>query len=191
LTKESVNISERALTELEAPFVSIKINAPGLEIRGSTVTFGILKYCVINHGRTPATILSLFETVKSVDLGAGFPPMVEPDKEAGFPMPYGIIAPPNGASEDFPYLAIGPLFGDRPPIGLLSVSDKRPFFMGFVRYADIFGNRFVLGFCFMFDNTGNRWILAGGDDYNYRRKDSTPRTPDCRRPVGPVDDQPS
>src|SRR5580704_15012995 len=36
----SAKIAERALVELEAPFVNVKINKPGLEIQGSSVTFG-------------------------------------------------------------------------------------------------------------------------------------------------------
>ncbi len=70
----SAKIAERALTELEAPFVSIKINAPGLEIKGPNVTFGILQYCVANYGRTPATVLEHFEKVDAVEIGKGLPP---------------------------------------------------------------------------------------------------------------------
>lgn len=161
-------IAERALTELEAPFVFVKINSPGLEIKGRSVSFGLLKWCVVNHGRTPATILEIFEEVLSVELGKGYPTAKNFSKAHGDKMPYGVIAPPGGQSEDFPYLAIANLVseGEETPF-----SQTLPFFRGFVRYADILKNHFILGFCFMFDREGNRWILSGGDDYNYCRKE--------------------
>ncbi len=167
LTRRAADISERALTELEAPFVSIKINAPGLEIKGPAITFGILQYWVANYGRTPATILEHFEKAEGVESGKGYPPKIDPDKTRGSLMPYGIIAAPNSQCDDFPFIPIGQFITENPRTPKSSI-----FFLGFVRYEDIFRNRFVLGFCLEFDRKGNRWVLSGDKDYNYCRKES-------------------
>jgi hypothetical protein len=172
--ERSVEVAERALTDLEAPFVVIKINAPGLVVQGNTVAFGLLKWCVVNHGRTAATIIEIFDHVGAVDLGGGHPPPINVDKVTTSIMPYGVVAPPSGSSEDFPYLAIVDILDGKPPLGILKSTSKAAFFQGFVRYEDIFKTRFILGFCFIFDNSGNRWILSGGDQFNYCRKESGP-----------------
>jgi hypothetical protein len=161
-------ISERALTELEAPFVSIKINSPGLEVKGAILTFGILKYCVANYGRTSATILEHFEKVEPVEIGKGYPPKINLTKDQGSLMPYGVIAPPNGQCDhDFPFIPVGQFITENPRSPKSSI-----FFLGFVRYENIFSNRFVLGFCFEFDRNSNRWILTGNNEYNYCRKEA-------------------
>jgi hypothetical protein len=168
----SAKIAERALTELEAPFLTIKINTSGLVIKGNAISFGLLKWCVVNYGRTPASILEIFDDTRTVKIRSGFPPAVDPRKVRGQLMPYGVIAPPSGQTEDFPFLPIpGELmdFRKAPPI---PPSETVPFFIGFVRYSDIFKNRFVLGFCFVFERDGSRWVLAGGDEYNYCREES-------------------
>jgi hypothetical protein len=169
LTKQSVRVAERTLTELESPFVFIKINVPGLEIKGPNLTFGILQYSVANYGRTPATILEHFERVDSVEIGKGYPPKLDASKERGSLLPYGVIAPPNGQCADFPFVPIGQFITENPRTPKSSI-----FFLGFVRYRDIFRNRFVLGFCFEFDRQGSRWILTGGNEYNYCRRESGP-----------------
>jgi hypothetical protein len=68
----SARTAERALTELEAPFLTITISQPGLNIQASRVTFGQLKWRVTNYGRSPATILEIFDTLRQVDEGHGF-----------------------------------------------------------------------------------------------------------------------
>jgi hypothetical protein len=163
-------ISERALTELEAPFVSIKINTPGLEIKGNSISFGLLKWCVVNYGRTPATILEVFQDTQAVKIGNGYPPVIEPQKIRGHLQPYGVIAPPNGQSQDFPFIPLH-IKGDFRNVAPPPISEITPFFVGFVRYSDIFKNRFILGFCFVFDRDASQWLLAGGDEHNYCRKE--------------------
>jgi hypothetical protein len=169
--KRSARIAERALTELEAPFLSIKINAPGLEIKGRNVTFGTLRWCVVNYGRAPATILEICDDTKATRIGTGLPAPIAPKTVSGTPMPYGIIAPPQGQTDDFPFLAVRELIpgtqGDEVPF-----SEKVLFFIGYVRYSDMLKNIFILGFCFVFDRSGNRWILAGGNEHNYCRKET-------------------
>lgn len=161
LTEASIRIAERALTELEAPFVFVQINSPGLTVEGSQTHFGMLQWCVVNYGRTPASILETFHEIPSVERDHD-PPAVDPTQRRGHQLPYGVIAPPNGGrSHDFPAI----------PVPNRPFSTHSPFFLGFVRYADIFQNRFILGFCFLFDAGSNTWIRALGDEYNYCRKE--------------------
>jgi hypothetical protein len=57
------------------------------------------------------------------------------------------------------------------------------FFRGFLRYTDIFDTRYILGFCFVFDKKGSRWVLMGGKDHNYCRKEKNgPEIPDWMHP---------
>jgi hypothetical protein len=173
VNRQSAKIAERALVDLEAPFINVKITKPGLEIQGNGVTFGTLRWCVTNYGRTPATIIEIFDDIRAVPIGTGWPPAIDLATAHTNPMPYGVIAPPNGQTEDFPYLAIADLIGEVHK-SEMPLSKLMPFFIGYVRYADIFKNRYILGFCYLFDRNGNRWILAGGDEYNYCRKERGP-----------------
>ena len=45
------------------------------------------------------------------------------------------------------------------------------FFMGRVRCEDIFRNIHVVGFCFVFDPIGGRYVRVGDGRYNYTRKE--------------------
>jgi hypothetical protein len=42
-----------------------------------------------------------------------------------------------------------------------------------VRYEDIFGERYITGFCHLFDGLHNRFVRSGDKRYNYFRKDDT------------------
>jgi hypothetical protein len=41
---------------------------------------------------------------------------------------------------------------------------------GHVRYADVFGNQYLSGFCYAFNSYFNRFHAIGGPNHNYRRK---------------------
>jgi hypothetical protein len=148
----SATIAERALTELEAPFIAVKIIKPGIEFKNLlTINFSDLEFSFVNYGRTPAYIMDFVERITPVQAGARLPPPVDSIKERGEPMPYGVIAPPNDMTQifhtpsnfDFSLGAEGGIVG-------LKVT-QRPYFRGYVRYADIFSNVYVLGFSFVFD----------------------------------------
>ena len=149
-TRKSAGISERALTELEAPFLAIKINSPGIEIRPDAITFGVLQCSIVNYGRTPASILEFFADTPLLNMDDGkFAAPVESQKTRGNMMPYGVIAPPNGGeTKNFPFIVI--LRGDfretPPPPPLKTIA----FFIGFVKYSDVLKNCFVLGLLLRF-----------------------------------------
>jgi len=59
---------------------------------------------------------------------------------------------------------------------------KRAYFMGFVRYRDIFGEHYVMGFCFVLDLKENRWVLMGGKEHNYCKEDQAFENPAWMHP---------
>jgi hypothetical protein len=98
----SAKVAERALTELEAPFIAVNIIAAGIEFNNLlNIGFGDLKFSFVNYGRTPAHILDFTERITPVKSGASLPPPIDPIKERGAPMPYGVIAPPESETQPF------------------------------------------------------------------------------------------
>jgi hypothetical protein len=131
-SRRSARIAERALTELEAPFVFVQINAPGLEVRGGAVTWGNLQWSVVNFGRTPASILEIFvDQVRLIPFGED-PEPVNPSVRRGDRLPFGVIAPPNGQSHNFPVVPVNAALQQTGPPGQ-PFSTHSPFFLGFVR----------------------------------------------------------
>jgi hypothetical protein len=183
--EKSAGIAERALIELEAPFLSIDIYEPGIHWgKERRVTFDDLKFVIVNYGRTPAHILELTDSVEQVPIDAGLPSVLDPGKKHGNPLPYGVIAPPNLQTQEFKTItnidffagSSGSVFADR---------TQNAFFRGLVRYKDIFGKYYVLGFCFLLDIKENRWVLMGGAEHNYCRKDeSASENPPWMHPSG-------
>jgi hypothetical protein len=165
VANRSADISERALTDLEAPFIYVKIKSEGL-LHQSGRLGGKIRFLFGNYGRTPAHIIEFIDQHEVVGIGQGQPKVIDPVKQRGTVMPYGVVAGPDGVSQDFEHL-----FAE-----LLS-REKVLFFFGYVRYADIFQRTYTLGFCYQFDPKGFRWVLSGGEGYNYCRQDSGPERP--------------
>jgi hypothetical protein len=186
-TKRSVRIQERALTELEAPFIVVNIIEAGIDYANlRNIAFGDLKFTFANYGRSPAHILDFDERITPVKTGAKLPIPVDPIRERGAPMPYGVFAPPDSQTQVFQTPAQFDFFetAAEEPVTLWEIT-QRPYFRGYVRYADIFDNVFILGFCFTFDTQGNRWILMGNETHNYRRKEKRrTRVPGWYQPSG-------
>lgn len=182
----SAKIAARALTELEAPFIVVKITANGINWGPArNITTDQLKFLFANYGRTPAHILEFTARIVPMDVAGGTPPISDPTKERGSPMPYGVIAAPNEPTQEFDTTATGfDFFEGSERGGLLAPVTKQAYFRGFVRYSDIFQNHHILGFCFVFDINGNRWVLRGGKDHNYCKKDTVAERPDWMQPSG-------
>src|SRR5262249_50075760 len=74
-TERTAKIAERALTELEAPVVEVKILEPGI-IRGPTGSLETsrLSFCFANYGRTPAHILEILDEITSIPVGETLAP---------------------------------------------------------------------------------------------------------------------
>jgi hypothetical protein len=171
-TRRSARIAERALTELEAPFVSIKITDPGVHKKNAEIghDFMTIWFCIANHGRTPARLIELVDKLALLENGKDWPREVHPDAATRNTMPYGVIAPPNGESPPFSNnlfaFMMNALAADPLPL-----KTKNFFFYGFVRYSTIFDEVFRMGFCYMFDRYSDKWLLFGDDKFNYCRKE--------------------
>jgi hypothetical protein len=114
----------------------------------------------------------------------GVPPPINARNDRGVPLPYGIIAPPNGEAEPsftFNIFAGASREAERDPSPL---RQRVPFFMGFVMFGDIFNSVYTLGFCFVFDHVSNSFMPIGGEEHNYCRKEPGPyRPPGFDRPA--------
>jgi hypothetical protein len=172
-TKKSIEIAERALTELEAPFTAIKIIDTGLIRRTTGIghDFGVLKFSITNDGRTPAKLVELVDKTIFVPIGSGNPPPINLDYRTRNIMPHGVISPPNNESQPFTRNVLADHMNEL-AADTLVLKSKAFFFYGFIRYETIFKQTYRMGFCYMFDKFSERWILTGEDNYNYLAKES-------------------
>jgi hypothetical protein len=186
-TSRSVKIAERALTELERPFITVDVLEVGLVFTGNgTVTSPIndFRYQFINHGRTAAQLTELVETWPVVDrikdpadankFKSVLPDPIDPAIIKGRALPFGVVVSeqrPYGLSANaFAVIDIQRLVV-RPGFHSLG-SDW--YFHGYVRYKDIFGCHYVFGFCALYDFIGRRFVPMGDDRYNYTRRENAP-----------------
>jgi hypothetical protein len=180
--EKSASVAERALVELEAPFLAINILDTGIlreAALGGVYVRKVLRFTIANYGRTPAMLMELVDKAIIVHLTAGLPPEINLDFRSRNSMSRGVIAPPSNSSQHFIYdldaqnnILIGAKELDDLYGGQLRLSKSELFYYGFVRYRTIFDQTFRMGFCFIFDKRGNHWHLAGGDRYNYLEKES-------------------
>jgi hypothetical protein len=141
--EKSAAIAERALTELEGPFVVVDIIKSGLDF-GSEDT-ATLEYVFRNYGRTPASILEIYSNIAFIDVNSKVFHPIDRSSVRGDPMPYGIIAPPGGITlNTFKEKISKKGFGDQQ--FNVSSPSKSCHFFGFVVYSDIFGQIYTTGF---------------------------------------------
>jgi hypothetical protein len=168
--KLAVN-SERALTELERPQVFVEIVESGIKADSSglmsTATGKQFEYRFVNYGRTAAQLIEL-RTAFPIEASPAMAYPVDPS-QGGRKVPVGAVSGP-----DKPY---------RETENLMAVCDvsrliapdawqkDRLYFIGWVRYSDIFHNIYITGFCSVFDPLGNRFVLIGDERYNYTRNE--------------------
>jgi hypothetical protein len=176
LTRRVANISERALTRLERPFVVVAIEEGGLAmgIQGQLIfNEGHAKWQAINHGRSVALLFDRVTKwpVESIDV---LPSVIDPVKQRGPSFPPGCVA---GSSGQFSYKETANLMAETDVQTLLADNawnTHRLFFTGYMRYADLFGGVYVTGFCFVFDFIGNQFVRIGGNERSYTRTEKQP-----------------
>ncbi len=198
VTRRSADIAERALTELERPFITVEVLQSGLTFTASgTVTSPIsdFKYQFVNHGRTPAQLIELVESWPVVDrirhptnsnkFQSVQPPPIDPKTQRGRQLPFGVVVSQNKPFElsanavaviDIQHVNVRPFFHS---LG----SDL--YFCGYVRYQDIFDKRYIFGFCAVYDFIGRRFVLMGDSRYNYTRREDGPEQESPLRTLGP------
>jgi len=164
----AANTAERALTELERPFVFIEVIESGLIIDtviGALMPEGALRIHAKNFGRTPADLLNFRDDVRVLKEGE-WPDSIVPAKTEIRSLPPGTI---SGSGDPFTFrINLTERVGfDYFPIPF----DSRVFLIGYIRYADIFADRYITGFCAVFDPIGMRFVLRGDERYNYTRKE--------------------
>lgn len=167
---KSADIAERTLVEFEAPFIYVKVVRPGLTIKkrddsSLQADFGFGSFLFSNYGRTSARIVSYYETIVTTDYGL-MPEPIDVLSVEENSLPEGIVVLPNGGdSAEYQFNPMFAAFRGFDP------AKEEMFFVGFVRYMDLLGNRYISGFCFVFFASQNIFVLVGGDPYNYRRRD--------------------
>jgi hypothetical protein len=86
------------------------------------------------------------------------------------PMPWGVVASPTDESQLF-YSNIFAASFQNAESNPLPLKDSNVFFIGFVRYETYLHESYRMGFCFVYDVLGERWVLMGNENYNYCTKE--------------------
>ena len=93
LTDKSVRIAERALTELEAPFVFVDVVDTGLEVTDGMARLAQtqFRFRVTNYGRTPA-LLTALQTVYRILDAEVIPAPIDAPHHGGRQLPAGVVS---------------------------------------------------------------------------------------------------
>jgi hypothetical protein len=183
-TNRSAAIAERALTELERPFVALVVITPALARRrllhkkegGRTLGVQIIHdeivFTFANHGRLAAILLGREDRLRICDLDCLPPPLTAADIKE--PLPYGVIIAPQTQSPDTSKRAIPrEVFpADRDQWKDLEWGGKDLALMGIIRYRSALEIRdiYEMKFCAVFDPITERFLMRGGDEYNSHKK---------------------
>jgi hypothetical protein len=159
--------SADATTAIESPYLLVKITSAGLPIeRGSKKIHlkyaGAMKYKFVNHGRTPAILKEIYCKFDQPDR---FPEPIDVSKTGGTQMPGGTIVEAAKESDEYALPFMGTISEDP-----MIIATNPCYFLGFVKYTDIFNNDITTGFCFLYHAPGE-YFLVGGDQYNYRKQE--------------------
>jgi hypothetical protein len=174
---DGAKIAEKAMLTLEIPYLYPFIRKHGFITSVSQYTkvlavsdfdFGndFIQVYFKNFGRTPAEITEV-QCVLIPSMGMPRAPQW-PDRYIN-PLSGHIVAANGGESQDFPYSFFkGTLEGASPtPIRLETTTF---WFLGYVRYKDVFENEYIRGFCLGYSPMANNFYPCGGEGYNYRKK---------------------
>jgi hypothetical protein len=114
-----------------------------------------------------AFLIELFEALIPVDGNAerDLPQPLDPRELPGRTLPVGIIVGP-----DKPYPFRRNWLPDA-EMKRIRPRGANLFFLGYIRYDDIFGNRNITGFCVVLDYASRRFMPVGDERYNYTRKE--------------------
>jgi hypothetical protein len=126
----------------------------------------VITFCFDNVGRTPAEIIEFSADIRFEQ----WPPA--PVVPAAKPSRWATeIVPAHGQSRER-----GSRFGTDLLLGGGIKRDREGlWFKGYVRYADVFKNEYIYGFClgfdtFVKDGTAEKFYTNGGGDHNYRKQ---------------------
>jgi hypothetical protein len=177
-TRRGAKIAERALIELERPFVFAEITKPGISIHGQMLAggpspiWGELELSLVNLGRTPAILTRLEYEINPADSG-NIACRIDPLIVGGRELPVGTVS-----DRDRPY-------SERENIRFRFIEHNKAiaemrmslWIVGFVRYDDIFGRHYITGFSQAYDSIGQRFVARGSGIYNYSRTEKEGQIP--------------
>lgn len=178
--RDSADIARRALTELEQPFIVFSVKNTGLSVDnlGIVSPIGMLISKFENIGRTAAILVEHCDNVLVVERRKGFPDPIDPASPSfglahHTTFPVGFAVGTKGNYEVQENMIRKPM-EDPLWYSLADNSGKRDhlFVYGFLRYADIFEGHYIMGYCAVYEVTGNRFVLQGGPKHNYFRKEN-------------------
>jgi hypothetical protein len=166
---KSANVAEQALLMAETPYLvpeitdcRIRTSADSIyEVDlGNTVTFHIH-----NYGRTPATIYDIYSCL--------FPAYALPEQIDTTGLHTNLtkteIIPAHKRSTDY-HFSLNDGLRESLFRGKKDAARYIIFFIGHIRFGDVFGSEYISGFCFARNGTTGEFYGIGGDGYNYRRK---------------------
>jgi hypothetical protein len=161
-------------------YLYFSVTDPGITVDLQAVVSpkleGKLTYAFSNMGRTPATLLEERIITSIRARRDGFPPTIGPDTprmgvRSVFPVGVVVAAGDKYELSINTFLeAMGPdwdSFADN------SGNRSDLFLIGYVRYGDVFGIKYLKGFCALFDIYSDRFVLMGGEKYNYERVETS------------------
>lgn len=175
---KAANVAERALIELERPYIFVDVSntkitttpsGPYDPTTGSvdesikTTTCSDVTICFYNYGRTPATITRLEYHFLPVPAD-GICEYIDHREVGGTELPIGSVSAPG-----HPHSEIGRPFANFSEGEKTGVATcvKSLWLVGFARYVDFFGRNHITGFSYVFDEIGERFVKRGGKKYNY------------------------
>ena len=175
-TRKSTRIAERALTELERPFLYIEVSEPGMsfhDLSGAEgFTTGVLELSFFNYGRTPAHLTRIAYEIDTAPRGS-IVPAIDARTVGGREVPYGTVSVAEGPYTERENLRLK-FWNEREEIERF---EKSVWITGFARYRDIFGNHYITGFTQVFAFVGERFVRRGGEQYNYGRSEKAEEVP--------------
>lgn len=170
---EGTRVAQRALTVLEVPYVSAKVLDSGIVPNGEGTDRYLelergVRFCFANYGRTPAFLTEQKSVLKICKKG-DLPPSVPPN-QGGKAYPFGVIV--GGNAESQPSTRKFDDFLDEEELMMVKhgIDDFDLFLIGFVKFSDIFGSQYTVGFCMRYEVEEGRFFVAGGHHYNYSHK---------------------
>jgi hypothetical protein len=171
VTQQSARIAERALTDLEAPVIGLKIVDTGLLVIRSGDEISVserrdaLVYRFVNYGRTPAILLNRkdkLQVCKKGDL-----PTREWAADRNKTYPYGVLIGP-GKKSDTSRRLFKEYTSEDEMLGVIDGGNTL-FLIGILQYRDVFKKNFEMGFCAAFNREAGRFLMEGYEAYNYCR----------------------
>lgn len=175
----SADIAEKAMLSIEIPYLYPFIRSHGFITGVSSVSgqlavmnfnFGndFIKYYFKNFGRTPAEITEV-QSLLLPSRGA-----LEPSPTWGTrnlnPLSGHIVAANGGESQDYSRDFNKGFFDVIAAQTQYNPNTHIFWFVGYVRYNDVFQNEYLGGFCLGYSPMTNSFYPSGGEGYNYRIK---------------------